>query len=76
MAESVGRARRGDRSRGAAFGAFVALFISHRRGIYFALMTIAFGQVFFFIAIKWTSVTERRGRAAQHPAPARSISAS
>ncbi len=41
----------------AGFGAVVALFISHRRGIYFALMTIAFGQVFFFVASKWTSVT-------------------
>jgi branched-chain amino acid transport system permease protein len=41
----------------AAVGGFVALFISHRRGIYFALMTIAFGQMFFFIASKWTSVT-------------------
>jgi branched-chain amino acid transport system permease protein len=38
-------------------GAFVSLFISHRRGIYFALMTIAFGQVFWFISIKWHSVT-------------------
>ena len=42
---------------GAAFGALVGLFIAHRRGIYFALMTIAFGQLFFFIASKWTSVT-------------------
>ena len=42
----------------AAFGAAVALFISHRRGIYFALMTIAFGQLFFFVASKWTSVTK------------------
>ena len=33
------------------------LFLSHRRGIYFALMTIAFGQIYFFIASKWTSVT-------------------
>jgi branched-chain amino acid transport system permease protein len=41
----------------AAVGGGVALFISHRRGIYFALMTIAFGQMFFFIASKWTSVT-------------------
>ena len=41
----------------AVVGAIVALFISHRRGIYFALMTIAFGQMFFFIASKWTSVT-------------------
>jgi len=39
------------------FGAVTALFLSHRRGIYFALMTIAFGQVFFFIASKWTDVT-------------------
>jgi branched-chain amino acid transport system permease protein len=36
---------------------FVACFLSHRRGIYFALMTIAFGQVFWFIAIKWHSLT-------------------
>jgi branched-chain amino acid transport system permease protein len=41
----------------AVVGGIVALFISHRRGIYFALMTIAFGQMFFFIASKWTSVT-------------------
>ena len=38
-------------------GAIVACFLSHRRGIYFALMTIAFGQVFWFIAIKWHVVT-------------------
>ncbi len=35
----------------------VGAFISHRRGIYYALLTIAFGQVFWFIAIKWHSVT-------------------
>lgn len=38
-------------------GALVAAFISHRRGIYYALLTIAFGQVFWFVAIKWHSVT-------------------
>jgi branched-chain amino acid transport system permease protein len=38
-------------------GALVAVFISHRRGIYFALMTIAFGQVVWFIAVKWHTVT-------------------
>ena len=38
-------------------GAFVGLFVSHRRGIYYALLTIAFGQVFFFVASKWTTVT-------------------
>src|SRR5262245_20572027 len=41
----------------AAAGALVALFISHRRGIYYALMTIAFGQIFWFIAIKTHSIT-------------------
>ena len=35
----------------------MALFISHRRGIYYALLTIAFGQVFWFVAIKWHGVT-------------------
>jgi branched-chain amino acid transport system permease protein len=38
-------------------GAFVAAFISHRRGIYYALLTIAFGQVAWFIAGKWHGVT-------------------
>ena len=38
-------------------GALVAVFISHRRGIYYALLTIAFGQVFWFIANKWHKVT-------------------
>ncbi|MES2511392.1 MAG: branched-chain amino acid ABC transporter permease [Pseudomonadota bacterium] len=41
----------------AAMGAAVALFISHRRGIYYALLTIAFGQVFWFVANKWHTVT-------------------
>jgi len=41
----------------AAAGALVALFISHRRGIYFALLTIAFGQVFWYMAAKWHTVT-------------------
>ncbi len=41
----------------AVFGAFVAAFISHRRGIYYALMTIAFGQLAWFVSIKWHSVT-------------------
>jgi branched-chain amino acid transport system permease protein len=41
----------------AALAALVALFISHRRGIYYALLTIAFGQVFWFVANKWHTVT-------------------
>ena len=48
--------RRGAGHRGAG-RALVARFISHRRGIYYALLTIAFGQVFWFVAIKWHSVT-------------------
>jgi branched-chain amino acid transport system permease protein len=43
---------------GAAMGgALVAAFISHRRGIYYSLLTIAFGQVFWFIAIKSHAIT-------------------
>ncbi len=41
----------------ALIGGVVALFLSHRRGIYYALLTIAFGQVFWFVSIKWHSVT-------------------
>src|SRR5918995_2625700 len=41
----------------AVAGGIVALFVSHRGGIYFALLTIAFGQVFWFIANKWFAVT-------------------
>lgn len=38
-------------------GLFVGLFISHRRGIYYAFMTIAFGQIFWTIAIKAYGLT-------------------
>jgi branched-chain amino acid transport system permease protein len=41
----------------AAAGALVAAFISHRRGIYYALLTIAFGEAFYFVATKWHTVT-------------------
>lgn len=33
-------------------GLIVGLFLSHRRGLYYALLTIAFGQIFWFSAIK------------------------
>lgn len=33
-------------------GALVGAAVSHRRGIYYALLTIAFGQIFWFSAIK------------------------
>jgi branched-chain amino acid transport system permease protein len=51
-------------------GAVVACFLSHRRGIYFALMTIAFGQVFWFVAIKWHSVTGGEDGLLNIPRPA------
>jgi branched-chain amino acid transport system permease protein len=38
-------------------GLFVSAFISHRRGIYYAFMTIAFGQIFWTIAIKAYRIT-------------------
>ncbi|MDE0034598.1 MAG: branched-chain amino acid ABC transporter permease [Deltaproteobacteria bacterium] len=53
-----------------AAGAVVACFLSHRRGIYFALMTIAFGQVFWFIAIKWHTVTGGEDGLLNIPRPA------
>ncbi len=42
---------------GALASLLVGLFISHRRGIYFALMTIAFGQIFWTISVKSHSIT-------------------
>ncbi len=41
----------------AVLGAVVGACIAHKRGIYFALLTIAFGQVFWFVSIKWHAVT-------------------
>ncbi len=37
--------------------AIIGLLIVHLRGIYFAMVTIAFGQVFYFIAYRWNTVT-------------------
>lgn len=43
---------------GGAAGGAVGMFISHRRGIYLSLMTIAFGQVAWFLAIRLRGITE------------------
>ena len=51
-------------------GAIVAAFLSHRRGIYYALLTIAFGQVFWFISIKWHTVTGGEDGLLNIPRPA------
>ena len=37
--------------------AIIGALIVRLRGIYFAMVTIAFGQVFYFIAIRWDQVT-------------------
>jgi branched-chain amino acid transport system permease protein len=37
--------------------AIIGALIVKRRGVYFAMVTIAFGQVFYFIAFRWNSVT-------------------
>ena len=41
----------------AAAAAIVGRLIVHLRGIYFAMVTIAFGQIFYFIAFRWNNVT-------------------
>jgi branched-chain amino acid transport system permease protein len=51
-------------------GAIVAAFLSHRRGIYYALLTIAFGQVFWFISIKWHTLTGGEDGLLNIPRPA------
>jgi branched-chain amino acid transport system permease protein len=37
--------------------ALIGALIVRRRGVYFAMVTIAFGQVFYFIAFRWSPVT-------------------
>jgi branched-chain amino acid transport system permease protein len=42
---------------GTLAAALIGALIVRLRGIYFAMATIAFGQVFYFIAFRWNSVT-------------------
>jgi branched-chain amino acid transport system permease protein len=42
---------------GGLAGAILGALIVRRRGVYFAMVTIAFGQVFYFIAFRWSSLT-------------------
>jgi branched-chain amino acid transport system permease protein len=42
---------------GTAAAAVIGPLIARLRGVYFAMCTIAFGQVFYFIAFQWSSVT-------------------
>ena len=42
---------------GGVAGAILGMLIVRRRGVYFAMVTIAFGQVFYYIAFQWSSLT-------------------
>ena len=42
---------------GTLAAALIGALIVKLRGVYFAMVTIAFGQVFYFIAFRWNSVT-------------------
>ena len=42
---------------GTLAGAIIGPLIVRLRGVYFAMVTIAFGQVFYFIAFRWNNVT-------------------
>lgn len=42
---------------GGIAGALLGALIVRRRGVYFAMVTIAFGQVFYYIAFRWSSLT-------------------
>ncbi|MFZ0986842.1 MAG: branched-chain amino acid ABC transporter permease [Xanthobacteraceae bacterium] len=42
---------------GGLAGAVLGALIVRRRGVYFAMVTIAFCQVFYYIAFQWSSVT-------------------
>ncbi|HXW49233.1 MAG TPA: branched-chain amino acid ABC transporter permease, partial [Xanthobacteraceae bacterium] len=42
---------------GTVAAAIIGPLIVRLRGVYFAMVTIAFGQVFYFIAFRWNSVT-------------------
>ena len=40
-----------------AAAAILGPLVMRKRGIYFAMITIAFGQLFYFIAVRWNNVT-------------------
>jgi branched-chain amino acid transport system permease protein len=47
----------GGTALGGIAGAVLGALIARRRGVYFAMVTIAFGQVFYYIAFQWSSLT-------------------
>ena len=42
---------------GGIAGTVLGALVARRRGVYFAMVTIAFGQVFYYIAFQWSSLT-------------------
>ncbi len=42
---------------GGGLGTLFGLLISQRRGVYFAMVTVAFGQIAFYITYSWDSLT-------------------
>ena len=42
---------------GGIAGSLLGALIARLRGVYFAMVTIAFGQVFYYIAFQWSSLT-------------------
>ncbi len=42
---------------GGGVAALLAPLVVRRRGIYFAMITIAIGQLFYFVSVRWASVT-------------------
>jgi branched-chain amino acid transport system permease protein len=42
---------------GGVAGTLLGALIARRRGVYFAMMTIAFGQIFYYIAYSWNDFT-------------------
>jgi branched-chain amino acid transport system permease protein len=42
---------------GGVVGGLLGALLVRRRGVYFAMVTIAFGQVFYYVAFQWSSVT-------------------
>src|SRR5271155_1559893 len=42
---------------GGIAGGLLGALLVRRRGVYFAMVTIAFGQVFYYIAFQWSSLT-------------------
>jgi branched-chain amino acid transport system permease protein len=57
VANSTGLAMLDGILLGGVLGTVLGALIARRRGVYFAMITIAFGQIFYYIAYSWDSFT-------------------